>query len=336
MIHHAHPCSMAYQKYIRYLSLALMVPPTTFPATLPFHLQPLVEHLPSHIKNTKHMLTILDSFGPLPSNITIIAADVISLYTNIPDGDGLEATSRHYKQSPHLLHPNAPSPFAIKVLLEHVLKHSNFQFLNSHYIQNNGTSMGGRYAPKYEKLFMADVEAAIHHAHTFLPSTINLAEAQDENFLNVTDLVVEISANKQKPSVPFLASLDILYRTPKDDLTKLLESYFDNETIYTLKDQLFHMFMDKFDTVTLSNHGFNKVVNSTKSLTQHLKQRQKSETTVNDIYIIGLSLAEKTIVNRLAHDILKPSSVTTANNQKLNSKTWLKQIAKNYFNKLQS
>ncbi|XP_066911987.1 uncharacterized protein [Clytia hemisphaerica] len=125
------------------------------------HLQPLVEHLPSHIKNTKHMLTILDSFGPPPPNITMVTADVISLYTNIPHGDGLEATSRHYKQSPHLLHSNAPPPFAIKVLLEHVLKHSNFRFLNSHYIQNNGTSMGGRYAPQYANLFMADVEAAI-------------------------------------------------------------------------------------------------------------------------------------------------------------------------------
>ena len=44
-----------------------------------------------------------------------------------------------------------------------ILKHSCFRFQDKHYKQKYGTSMGGRYAPPYANLFMADIEEPIIH-----------------------------------------------------------------------------------------------------------------------------------------------------------------------------
>ena len=107
------------------------------------------------------MLEILDSFDNLPDNITMVTADVRSLYTSIPHDDGLESVTRHYTQFPNLLPAQAPNVTTIRILLEFILKHSNFRFQETHYIQNTGTSMGRRYAPQYANLFMGDIEDSI-------------------------------------------------------------------------------------------------------------------------------------------------------------------------------
>ena len=85
------------------------------------YLQPLVENLPSYIKNTKHMLQILDSFDDLPDNIIMVTADVRSLYTSIPHDDGLESVTRHYNQFQNLLPAQAPNITTIRILLEFIL-----------------------------------------------------------------------------------------------------------------------------------------------------------------------------------------------------------------------
>ena len=49
-----------------------------------FHLKPLVQMLPSYIKDTTHFLLQLQNLGPLPDNAILVTLDVSSLYTNIP------------------------------------------------------------------------------------------------------------------------------------------------------------------------------------------------------------------------------------------------------------
>ena len=52
----------------------------------------------------------------------------------------------------------APETSTITILLDFTLKHSYFRFMEQHYIQLTGTSMGGRYAPPYTNLFMGIIE----------------------------------------------------------------------------------------------------------------------------------------------------------------------------------
>ncbi|XP_066923522.1 uncharacterized protein [Clytia hemisphaerica] len=107
------------------------------------------------------MLQILDSYDILPDNILMVTADVTALYTNIPHEEGLQATTHHYNTFPHLLPAGAPNVTILSILLDFILKNSNFRFQEQHYLQNSGTSMGGRYAPQYANLFMGTIEDMI-------------------------------------------------------------------------------------------------------------------------------------------------------------------------------
>ena len=53
-------------------------------------LQPLMLSLPTYLKDTSHLLTLLDNHT-LTTNSLIISLDVKSLYTNIPQAEGIDS-----------------------------------------------------------------------------------------------------------------------------------------------------------------------------------------------------------------------------------------------------
>ena len=50
--------------------------------------------IPSFVKDTTHMLQLLQETPTLPNDALLVNADVTSLYTNIPTEEGLLATRR--------------------------------------------------------------------------------------------------------------------------------------------------------------------------------------------------------------------------------------------------
>ena len=69
------------------------------------HLQPHVQDLPSHLKDTTDCLRKLDEAGPVSQETFLISLDVTALYTNIPHQDGIQACEeawdrRHVKDPP--------------------------------------------------------------------------------------------------------------------------------------------------------------------------------------------------------------------------------------------
>ena len=56
-----------------------------------YHLRPLVENLPSFIKDTTSFITKLQSLNNIPEGTLLVTLDVSSLYTNIPHHEGIEA-----------------------------------------------------------------------------------------------------------------------------------------------------------------------------------------------------------------------------------------------------
>ena len=54
-----------------------------------YHLQPLVQKLPSFVKDD--FLNKLLTIGNLPANSLLVTLDVSSLYTNIPHNEGINA-----------------------------------------------------------------------------------------------------------------------------------------------------------------------------------------------------------------------------------------------------
>ena len=127
-------------------------------------IKPLLEILPSYIRDSKHFLQLLESLPPLPENAILVTADVTSLYTNIPHEEGIESVLHYMKLHANTLPPGAPSPHTIGVLLETILKNNNLSFMDRHFLQLVGTAMGTKAAPPYANLFMGRHEETIREA----------------------------------------------------------------------------------------------------------------------------------------------------------------------------
>ena len=114
-------------------------------------IQPIVSTLKSHIKDSGHFLNILDEVK-VQSDIILCTLDVTSLYTNIPNEEGISAVRHTLSQTrDHSLNPTNNS---ICELLRLVLSCNNFQFDNKHYLQIGGTAMGTKVAPSFANIFM--------------------------------------------------------------------------------------------------------------------------------------------------------------------------------------
>ena len=117
-----------------------------------FHLNPLVQTVPSYIKNTTHLLNKLKNLDVLPANAILITLDVSSLYTNIPTNEGSYACRKFLDQRTDFL----LNLFA--TLCVSVLTINNFVFNGEHFVQQHGTAVGTRMAPAFANLFMGNFE----------------------------------------------------------------------------------------------------------------------------------------------------------------------------------
>ena len=79
--------------------------------------KPLVCRLPSYIKDTTDFLNKLASLNSLPHNVLFVSLDVTSLYTNIPQNEGINA-SRSFLQK--RANPRIPSETVCDPYLVHV------------------------------------------------------------------------------------------------------------------------------------------------------------------------------------------------------------------------
>ena len=109
-------------------------------------IHPLARNLPSHIKD-KTFSQPSWKLPPLPSNALLVTADIMPLHTNIPQKEGIATMIHFMEKYKHLLPTKCPPPHVVHVLLDFILKHSTFKFMDTHMHQILGTSMGTRMAP---------------------------------------------------------------------------------------------------------------------------------------------------------------------------------------------
>ena len=123
---------------------------------------PLVQSLPSYVKDTKHMLQLTESFRFPGNNNYVFTMDVKSLYTTIPNRDGLLALAQFLDKRPAL----QPSTHTLVRLAELVLTLNTFSFNRKFYKQTGGVAMGSRLGPNYACLFMGHIEEQIFEQYT--------------------------------------------------------------------------------------------------------------------------------------------------------------------------
>jgi len=121
-----------------------------------FFLQPLVVNTRSYVKDTTDFINKIEAVPVLKSDTIMCTIDVSSLYTNIPNQEGINACQKFLNQ--YRNGNDNPSTTNILKLLQYVLTKNNFDFNGKHYLQVGGTAMGTKVAPSFAILFMADFE----------------------------------------------------------------------------------------------------------------------------------------------------------------------------------
>jgi len=121
-----------------------------------------------------------------------------------------------------------------------------------------------------------------------------------EHFL--PELMYKIAENVTEPSTVYLSNLDVIYSHPKQDCINHLRQM-PADRISLFREQMFYAFLDHFDERTLIENGFTITEQDIKL---HLRKRTKPLNAVYDIYNMGLSLHEDTIITKLASEFFKP------------------------------
>ena len=111
---------------------------------------PIVKSLPSYIKDSTHALQIFRDFNFSGQDKLIFTMDITSLYTVIPNSEGLQALKHFFDQRT----VKEPSSETLLRLAELVLTLNCFSFAGNYYKQINGVAMGTRMGPSYANLFV--------------------------------------------------------------------------------------------------------------------------------------------------------------------------------------
>ena len=115
---------------------------------------PIVRSLPSYVKDSQHALQILRDFNFLGEDKLIFTMDITSLYTVIPNCEGLLALKHFFD----LRTVKKPSSETLLRRAELVLTLNCFSFAGSYYKQINGVAMGTKMGPSYANLFEGYIE----------------------------------------------------------------------------------------------------------------------------------------------------------------------------------
>jgi len=123
---------------------------------LDHELQCFLHRIPAFLQSSQHLLTIVEQ-TPLPPDCVLVAADITSLYPNIPIAEGLTALrAQLLKWGLSAEHTN------FLVHLAHWVLTNNYMEFNSNtYQQISGTAMGTPFAVVFANIFLAYLESKL-------------------------------------------------------------------------------------------------------------------------------------------------------------------------------
>ena len=118
-------------------------------------MQPYVNAAPQTLLNSIHLVNMLQE-RQLPDHTILFVADVKSLYTSIPQLEGIHMVLSRLYHGP-IPAPSVPKQLLRQLLLA-VIQDNVFSFQDQLFRQRRGVAMGTRCAPAFANLFMLVVE----------------------------------------------------------------------------------------------------------------------------------------------------------------------------------
>ena len=169
----------------------------------------MVKQIPSYIKDTNHFIIKVRNFS-VPVNSILVTMNVRSLYTSIPNNEGIAATKKRYDS---YIHKTIPTNI-ITAFLVLILTLNNFVFNSKFYLQIKGCAKCTICAPAYANIFMAEFEQK--YIYPLIKSTdksILLLRYTDDIFMvwtksekQLKDFISEL--NQKHPSITFHYKFD--------------------------------------------------------------------------------------------------------------------------------
>ena len=121
-------------------------------------LQPISKSQKSYLKDTTDFTNFIEK-TKVKKRTFLVSMDVASLYTNIPQEEGIDIVCTAYDNF-HKNNPPIPTKY-LREMLGLILKENSFQFNGRHYLQTHGTAMGTKTAVSFANIFMAKIETEI-------------------------------------------------------------------------------------------------------------------------------------------------------------------------------
>ena len=159
-------------------------------------LQPIAQIQPSYLKDTADFINFIERTR-LPPNTTLVSMDVTSLYTNIPQEEGINTVSEAYEEF-HQGNPPIPTRY-LREMLSLILQENSFQFNGKDFLQSHGTAMGTKMTIAFANIFMAKIERAILRQRNTTPIFWKRFIDKIEDFL--------LKANSFHPTIKFTAEI---------------------------------------------------------------------------------------------------------------------------------
>ena len=122
--------------------------------------------MPSYLRDSSHLINLVRNLR-IPKDSILATLDVTSLYTNIPNDEGIEAVGGYLSRHRH--YSLNPTNSSLLQLLRTVLTTNNFKFDNKDFLQVGGTAMGTKLAPSFANLFMGYFEDKFIYSYRLQP-----------------------------------------------------------------------------------------------------------------------------------------------------------------------
>ena len=134
--------------------------------------------------------------------------DVTSLYTNIPQEEGINTVCNAYEK---FYKHNIPIPtHYVREILGLILNKNSFQFNGENFLQTSGIAMGTKMAVSFANIFMAEIETKIieqcetkpREWKRYIDDVFSLWDCDRKN---VEQFIFQ--ANKLHPTIKFTAEI---------------------------------------------------------------------------------------------------------------------------------
>ena len=129
-------------------------------------IQPIAQQQASYLKDTTDFINFIEKIK-LPKSAILVSMDDRSLYTNIPQQEGITTVCNGYEEF-HQGNPPVPTRF-LSEMLSLILQENSFQFNGKDYLQTHGTAMGTKMAVTFANTFMAKIEKEILRESSIKP-----------------------------------------------------------------------------------------------------------------------------------------------------------------------